>query len=335
MSDKNQKKGAAKDLSTSLSLAFREKGVHLKEAAGKIGVSYTAIKQDLSRNRFHPDDLEPLLSLAGMPFQGIAALHAIYHFEEKKRLHGGRRIGRSLSEKIAQGAGTLDDVFVELDERTKNALHYIESGREVIPKFFATMGEGCLLIVFIADQIPSHWTTRTGASWIPPILEAINAGAKIAYFHPSPKIVESLVDLGVRSILPEKDIREELASFKQRLARAAQLARLPNSDLDGQLLLVPHDFPFMCLPNHRIVCYIFRGNSGSRVFATGTYPIRNPLGNDRLSEDNAVMPLNNEFTEFVEKIVERTLQKQVASISDPVEKSRMASLLDACYGLQL
>jgi len=328
MSAKSKSASKPPPLGKFLSTALQSKGQRLRAIAEQIGMTYAALKQDLSKSRFYPDDLKILCQNAGLP-SDESTLRSRFCFEIKERPRGPRHAGREMETRIKAGTATLTEVFQELDERTEGLRAYIQSARSIIPKFFKTMSKGSVLVVFIADDLPTHWNGRTALEWVPTILESLLRGTRIVYLHPSEEIVPSIRDSALSSVLSPDEVNEEFRRFKQRLEFAIeQTPAYEKVNLDTSLLVIPHNCPAICMPSHRYVLYLFADESGSGHFATGTFPVRGTgaLGEDDPSANYPVFPLNRHMTSLLEKVFERSIQ-DFRPKAPQAQKEHIAKLL--------
>lgn len=293
-------------LAVTLSARLKEREGELKAAAQKLQLSYATLRQDLSQNRFFEEDLIKLCKAAGLP-TARTELETQYTFTLKAGERGARRIERGLREKSVVGTATLGDVFSLLDEKMDRVRHFVVSAKEIIPKFFHCLGGKDTLVIFITDELPTHWDRAEAFDWIQPFAKSLRNGAQVVYLYPSNNLVQQITENGYSGMFTGEQVKEGFETFKRDLTAVAA----DGKKLSERICLAKHECPIVCTPQHRYVLYFHPRNGKTDVWATGTFPIRQRHGLGETSADYLVVALNRTFTSILHNACVRALQKLV------------------------
>lgn len=296
----------------------------LKTAARKLKIRYQALRQDLSQNRFHEAELIRLCEAAGLP-KTIGTLRNRFDFELKQSSRGVRKSERSLQDKIQHKTATLADVFADLDERMKHVDQFVDSARDIIPKFFGSLSSDDTLVIFISDDLPTHWDRSEAANWIGPFAEKLKSGARVLYVHPSNDLVAQITNAGYPGMFSEEQVRTRFKMFERDLTGAWTGQR----KVSEQLCLIPHNCPIVTTPQHRYVLYFSHVNNKSMIRATGTFPIRQPRGVGDTFGDYLVVPLNQTFSSILQDACVTALHERAETATGQQEKNTLAAFLKA------
>jgi hypothetical protein len=318
-------------LGEALSRALRDRGQKLEIVASKLGITYNALRQDLAKSRFYPDDLSQLLQMGGFPTE-IAKIEASFAFTWKQRARGIRKATREFADRVRTGNATLEEVFAEFATRMVSVRDSLQSIQKVIPKFFKTLDAGDVVALFISDEIPAHWERGNATEWLEPMLRALKRGAKILYVYPSTETYQLAQECGVR-ILPPDVVSQEFSWFRQRLTFSME--HLPSelncNNLDDSLFLIPHKCHVICTPRHRYALYIF--NNGKH-FATTVVPISGVASMATGHSLNyPLLELDTPFRSLLENALQNALQDFYTSAGSPTGVAVLRGILARLSGL--
>ena len=321
-------------LGTALSQALRSRGQGLESVAAKLGITYNALRQDLAKNRFYPDDLEQLLPLAGLGLS-VSELEKTYLFSWKDSARGVRKAGREFAQRLRSGDATLEEVFAELEARMVSVRESLQSAQQVIPKFFNTLDDGNTVALFISDEFPSHWERGTATEWLEPMLKCLQRGAKVIYVHPTQESFQLAQQCGIR-ILPPDAVAQEFSRFRQRLELASiHRPDLKCDSLEDSIFLVPHNCHVLCTPGHRYALYIFNQGGSTTLFATGVVPTAGAASkaSARSSLNYPLLELDEPFRAVLEMALENALQDYSSRTLSAARQTVVRQVLASLSGL--
>lgn len=320
-------------LGAALSQALRSRGQGLEGVASKLGITYNALRQDLAKNRFYPDDLEQLLLLSGIT-ACVQDVEKAYSFTWKEAARGVRKAGREFASRLRSGKATLEEVFAEFNARMVSVRESIQSAQQVIPKFFNTLDTGNAVALFISDEFPSHWERGSATEWLEPMLRCLQRGAKILYAHPTQDSFQVAQQCGVR-VLPPDVVAQEFARFRQRLDLATiQRPDLKCDNLEDSIFLVPHNCHVLCTPGHRYALYIFNHGGTTRRFATGVVPTAGATPKSSVRSMNyPLLELDEPFRAVLEMALENALQDYCTGTLTTSRQAVVRQVLASLSGL--
>lgn len=319
-------------LGSALSQSLRSSGLKLESVASKLGITYNALRQDLAKNRFYPDDLQQLLNISSLP-SSLEEIEKAYSFKWKEAARGARKVGREFTSRIRSGTAKLQEVFAELEARMVFVRESIQSAQQVIPKFFNTLDEGSTVAIFISDEFPTHWERGTATEWLEQMLLSLQRGAKILYIHPTQESFQLAQRCGVRLISPDV-VMQEFDRFRQRLKLAmTHRANLKCENLDDSMFLVQHNCHPLITPGHRYALYIFNDQGTTTRFATGVVPTAGAATKSGLHKLNyPLLELDEPFRAVLEMALENALLDYSNETSPPSRKVVVQQILASLSG---
>jgi hypothetical protein len=286
----------------------------LKAAFGILGLqSYDSLRQDLSQNRFSEEELMRICRGINLP-SDIEKLREVYDFVLKKV-----RPSASPVPGVQGFASRHSDAFGVIDSRMGRMRDYLISPNETIPRFFESMGQNDLLVVFISDDFPTHWLGPEAASWAYKIRDAIARGGLMIYFCPSDQVFQLVQrNACTATILTRDTVTPAFEAFRRRLVSVGA-----NEKSLHNLILCECDNPLVFTPEHRYGIYFRHREDKVDIIGTEVVPVRDDTVLDQPGSTYWVFLVGPKFTSFLQEVCETTLTRAIDNFpsrsSDPGE----------------
>lgn len=294
----------------------------LKEAASALDLDYDILRQDFSKNRFSEGDLGKLCMGVGLPV-ARRQLEKEYDFDVKKAARGAGRAREEWKE-----AKSLHSAFNLIGKEMGRVRRLVGVAREILPRLLSSLGGHDMLVVFISDEMPSHWSGNAARSLIPSIAEALRHDALIVYLHPSAQLVDVFRGLGWSGLKTPMEVASHYELFKDSLsALVKDDVRLKN------LCMIEHDSPLVCMAQHRYALYLHSEEGCQEAWATGTFPIEYVGAQAEASPYCMVIPLNRRFRDVLQDILLRTLLKKLKAEMGTENENDARRFLERVYSL--
>ena len=269
----------------------------LKTAAERLGIPYQSLRQSLSQNRFHEASLLTICSRLEFVEKSIAALRTSYDFELKAPSRGARRAEQEFVDRLKQNVGTIGDLFQSMSRQSNYVGRFLETAKEIIPKMFLCLREKDTMVVFLNDQLPTHWDRSLGAKWIPEFVKKLQSGTRVIYLYPSATLATLMAESGYPGMPDPAQVRIRFDHFKEDLLRASSDEAAGNRSAK-RISFLTHDCPIVCAPQHRFLLFSFWDPHANNLdfCAIGRFPIVHRDADPMEPASYPAFPLSRPFT---------------------------------------